>query len=40
MVQQLSKKDQDRVLLSLVVTKGNHKFSRTKEELKKDVDVA
>ena len=33
MVQHLSEQDQERVLLSLVATKGNHKFSSTKEEL-------
>ena len=33
MVDQLSKPDQDRVILSLVVDKGSGKFSRTKEEL-------
>ena len=32
-VQHLGKHDQDRVLISLVVTKGSCKFSRTNEEL-------
>ena len=36
MVQHLRKSDQDKVLLSLVVTKGNRKFTRTKEELARE----